>query len=54
MSIRPIIDVDFMKKSFSYRAAPAWNNLPSDILQGYESFSVPDFKILINNYWSAV
>lgn len=26
---------DFMKKSFSYRAASAWNNLPFDILNGF-------------------
>ncbi len=30
---------NFMKKSFSYRGAVAWNNLPDDITKAKEQFS---------------
>jgi hypothetical protein len=36
-----------MKKSFSYRAAFAWNNLPCDVVSDYESLSTTRFKNLI-------
>jgi hypothetical protein len=38
---------DFMKKSFSYRAAFAWNNLPCDVVSDYESLVslLQDLKI---------
>lgn len=44
-------NTDFMKKSFSYRAAFAWNNLPSDVVTEYESRSVGNFKNLINKHF---
>jgi hypothetical protein len=44
-------NTDFMKKSFSYRAAFAWNNLPCDVVSDYESLSPTRFKNLINNYF---
>ena len=44
-------NTDFMKKSFSYRAAFAWNNLPCDVVSDYESLSIARFKNLINNYF---
>jgi hypothetical protein len=44
-------NTDFMKKSFSYRAAFAWNNLPCDVVSDYESLSTTRFKNLINNYF---
>jgi hypothetical protein len=41
---------NFMKRSFSYRGACAWNNLPIDIVNGYEQLStLIHFKILIDN-----
>ena len=40
---------NFMKRSFSYRAACAWNNLHIDIVVGYEQLSTIHFKILIDN-----
>jgi hypothetical protein len=40
-------NTDFMKKSFSYRAAFAWNNLPCDVVSDYESLSTTRFKNLI-------
>ena len=27
---------DFMKKSFSYRGAASWNNLPNDVANNYK------------------
>ena len=42
-------NTDFMKKSFSWRAAFAWNNLPWDVVSDYESLSIARFKNLINN-----
>ena len=43
---------NFMKTSFSYRGACAWNNLPIDIVNGYEQLSTFHFKILIDNCFS--
>ena len=44
-------NTDIMKKSFSYRAAFAWNNLPCDVVSDYESLFIARFKNLINNYF---
>ena len=47
-------NTDFMKKSFSYRAASAWNNLPSDVVNEYESLSFEKFKNLMNNHFEGL
>ena len=44
-------NTDSMKKSFSYRAAFAWKNLPCDVVSDYESLSIGRFKNLINTYF---
>jgi hypothetical protein len=42
---------DFLKRSFSYRGAVAWNSLPSELLRVVdESQSISSFRSLINNY----
>ena len=42
---------DFLKRSFSYRGAIAWNNLPSEFLQEVDkSQSYFSFRTLLNNY----
>ena len=43
---------NFMKRCFSCREACAWNNLPIDIVNGYEQLSTFHFKILIDNCFS--
>jgi hypothetical protein len=43
-----------MKKSFSYRAAFAWNKLPCDVVSDYESPSTTRFKNLINTTISRI
>ena len=40
-----------MKKSFSYRGAVAWNNLPDDISKANEQFSNGRLKILLDKYF---
>jgi hypothetical protein len=46
---------DFLKRSFSYRRAVAWNSLPSEILGVVdESQSISSFRILINNYYETL
>jgi hypothetical protein len=42
---------NFMKKSFSYRGAVAWNNLPDDLTKANEQFSNGCFKILLDKYF---
>ncbi len=42
---------NFMKKSFSYRGAVAWNNLPDDITKAKEQFSNSRLKILLDKYF---
>jgi hypothetical protein len=37
---------DFMKKSFSYRDAASWNNLPNDVANNYKELSIINFKTL--------
>ena len=44
-------NTDFMKKSFSYRGASAWNNLPNDITAGHAQLSRNSFKNLLNGYF---
>ena len=39
----------FMKKSFSYRGASAWNALPSEILDIHVRLSVRCFKVNLDN-----
>lgn len=41
---------NFMKKSFSYRGACAWNNLPNDFTCKYKQLSIGHFKTLLSNY----
>jgi hypothetical protein len=43
---------DFLKKSFSYRGAASWNNLPNDVTNNYKELSISNFKTLINNYFT--
>ncbi len=38
---------NFRKKSFSYRGAVAWNNLPDDITKANEQFPNGRLKILL-------
>ena len=45
---------DFMKKSFSYRGASAWNDLPNNDVNGYNELSIRSFKTLINNHFIAL
>ena len=40
---------DFMKNSFSYRKAFAWNDLPNNAVKDYNELSTRSFKTLINN-----
>jgi hypothetical protein len=35
---------DFMKKSFAYRGAASWNNLPNDVANNYKELSISNFK----------
>ena len=42
---------NFMKKSFSYRGAVAWNNLPDELIDNYEQFSICHFKTLLDKYF---
>ena len=34
---------DFMKNSFSYRGAFAWNDLPNNVVNGYNELSISSF-----------
>ncbi len=38
---------NFLKKSFLYRGATAWNNLPNEIVDDFENHSLPAFKRLL-------
>ncbi len=40
---------NFMKKSFSYRGAVAWNNLPDDITKAKEQFQTVVLKFCLIN-----
>ena len=42
-------NTNFLKKSFSYRAAVSWNKLPNEILEEHEHLSLNQFKTLIKN-----
>ncbi len=42
---------NFMKKSFSYRGAVAWNNLLDEITKANEQFSNGRLKILLHKYF---
>ena len=44
---------DFMKNSFSFRGAFAWNDLPNNVVNGYNELSTRSFKTLINNHFDA-
>ena len=44
----------FMKNSFSYRGAFAWNDLPNNVVNGYNELSTRSFKTLINNHFDAL
>ena len=44
-------NTDFMKKSFSYRGAMAWNNLSYDVVNRYEQLSAKSFKKIICSSW---
>ena len=43
----PKPNTNFLKKSFSYRAAVSWNKLPNEILEEYEHLPLNQFKGLI-------
>ena len=45
---------DFMKNSFSFRGAFAWNDLPNNVVNGYNELSTRSFKTLINNPFDAL
>ncbi len=46
---------DFLKRSFSYRGAVAWNSLPSELIRMVdESQSISSFRSLINNYYETL
>ena len=45
----PKPNTNFLKKSFSYRAAVSWNKLPNEILEEHEHLSLNQFKRLIKN-----
>jgi hypothetical protein len=46
---------DFLKRSFSYRGAVAWNGLPSELLRVVdEPRSISSFRSLINNYYKTL
>ena len=46
---------DFLKRSFSYRGAVAWNSLPSEFIRMVdESQSISSFRTLINNYYETL
>ena len=46
---------DFLKRSFSYRGAVAWNSLPSELIRVVdESQSISSFRSLINNYYETL
>ena len=46
---------DFLKRSFSYRGAVAWNSLPSELLRVVdESQSISSFRSLLNNYYETL
>jgi hypothetical protein len=43
---------EFLKRSFSYRGAVAWNGLPSELLRVVdEPRSISSFRSLINNFF---
>ena len=42
-------NTNFLKKSFSYRAAVSWNKLPNEILEEHEHLSLNQFERLIKN-----
>ena len=44
----------FMKKSFSYRGASAWNALPSDISDIHDRLSKRSFKVNLDNYLTSI
>ena len=44
-------NTNFLKKSFSYRAAKSWNNLPDNIRQNVDNITLNVAKsMLINHY----
>ena len=40
----PKPNTNFLKRSFSYRAAKCWNELPSETIENYTNLSVLSFK----------
>lgn len=50
----PKPSTNFLKKSFSYRAAKSWNNLPLDIIQNIGNKSVNLLKSLLVNHYRNV
>jgi hypothetical protein len=46
---------EFLKRSFSYRGAVAWNGRPSELLRVVdEPRSISSFRSLINNYFKTL
>ncbi len=44
-------NTNFLKKSFSYRAAKSWNNLPPTLTQNIGNKTVNVFKTLLTNHY---
>ena len=42
---------NYLRKSFSYRGAISWNDLPPVILDRYEQLSVYSFKNTLKNHY---
>ena len=43
----PKLKTNFLKKSFSYCGAQAWNSLPEEIVDNFVNLSVPTFQRLV-------
>ena len=45
----PTPKTNFLKRSFSYRAAKSWNGLPSETTANYNNLSILSFKRQLHN-----
>ena len=46
------LKTNYLRKSFSYRGAISWNDLPPVILDGYDQLSVNSLKTLLRNHYN--
>ena len=44
LKFRPKPRTNFLKRSFSYRAAQGWNELSDEVTNNIQDLSLPDFK----------